>query len=436
MRFRKSLSFQKMLALLRGGTTQNAKTAAWVVDFDNGSDGNTGDVTAPLQSVNEWTKRIGAILDPTTSMTLTVKGTRALTGDQPRDRIQVPQGAKLKIIGTPTVVTPGGAGVGANVTVVQRVDTAGSATPLKLTDTGLAAPAALVFDKAYGNKRIKISAGAHPGAILWPMKTPAANALNLSAPMIPTPSLGSFGQSVTTIATADSYIVEQLPEIPEFGLWFDVAPRVDSVEAVVIQDLAFPAANAMCVGSNYFYSSAQIAFYGCSFQAPLLTGGADLVNCRISDGGSVKSACSIYGGLIAGSLGFDGVAEGSIIDMMTALQGGSINCFSPETVIVAQLQAWDFASPGAIVAYQAAGAIFEPIFTTRLHVGASALAAGYYRTEGRAGFQYLTDTTGLQGQGSAGAAGVAQIGVPANAKSLAQLPFIDSTVSASGMIKL
>lgn len=406
-----------------------ASQDSWTIDSVNGNDNNAGTAAAPLQTLTEWARRIGGKIN--IAMTVTINSD-LLSTDQPRDRIQVNSSGSLTITGIPTIVYTATSG---NVTITQRVDTVGSNAPAKVTDTGLADPSPYIADLAFSAYRYRTTTGSHPGAIFWPMKKPAASQANISAPMVPDSTLGPYGQTNVTIASGDVYVVEKLPTIAIYGLYFDVSPRSNNIQAVTIQNIACSDISGNILGGNDTGGATQICYYGCSFHAPTIDCGG-FIDCRFSDGTYIRGSALIFGGLCAGIMGFLGFPQTSIVDFLFAIQGGQLGFYGPTCCLVAQLQSWDFISPGAMVAWQDGSGILEPIFGgAKLYAGNSSTSAGYFRTEGGGKFHYNVDTSGMVGQGTGGTT-VAQIGVPAAGKTLVQLPFYDSTVSASGMIKL
>jgi len=409
---------------------------AWFIDPVNGSDLNDGKtLPTALKTLTAWFQKScanGYYAFNTAGVTVTIESD-LLSTDIPSGTVYVGSGGTLKFQGVPKNVTPAGAGVGANVTVTAANH--GANTACLLADTGLASFSAYVA-AGYIPYRLRTTSGSNPGAEFWVLKATAAHTARISAQMVPDPSLGPFGQTEVTITSGDAYRIEQLPAIPEFNLRFQVVPVSGVTEAVQFGNLAFSSGTDINIQNNDNGAGLQVGFYGCSFATCGSIEGGDFIDCRFAADSIVTGRCLVLAGMSAGDFISAGLPGSCFVDQNFAVQDGALKIYSAGGII-GQVQVWDAVNGGAIIAEQGGNTIIlSYLGGSKLAWGLSSGIVNFFRVEGQGAIQYQTNTTGLTGLGSVGAADACVIGAGSGTnKAYAALPYVDAN-SFAGMFAL
>lgn len=400
--------------------------SAYVINGATGSDKNAGTARAPLKTLAEWGRRVGSQL---IDAVMTVTYSNLLATDHPRGEINVGDLGDLEFIAVPTTIYTS---TGAGVTAVAAVPGGGPDTPWLITDSNLPAATWATWLNQGGASpfRIRTTAGAsHVGAVAFPLYNVSGKQAAFMTPSIPDETLGPFGQSRSSIASGDPFVLEQLPVLG-CGFTFNVSPvaLVNGKEHVRFKDCAFGTTLAQMQTSDIGFGT-QIGFYGCDMGLMVVRGGGDFLNCRWGQlFAQAEDYLYLFGGGCCGTF-TSGNCEALNVDFQFAVQGSQFTSFGAAGFVGA-CQVWNWPSSGAFELH--GGRLeFQAIFDTRKTFGYQAGGTKFgIRIKNASQATYI-NTTGLT---ITGGGGDVQLGTPATIKAYSALPFVDTYLA--GMVVL
>ncbi len=416
-----------LVFVTNGAGVDRTTQLTWFINSATGNDANSGATSADaLRTLTAWflkSSNNGMFAFNTPGVVVTIE-TDLLPTDTPAGTVNVGSGT-LAFVGVPgpRIHT----GVATVTPAVPATNTAAT-----LTDATVASFAPFV-GLGFVNARMRTIAGSNPGAVFWPAKDLGGNSCRISGQMVPDPSLGPFGQSEVTIITGDAYVIEPLPEVPNFGLSFNVNAGA-TLETVTFENLAFTVVapvGSVTQNNNDVGRGTSIGWYGCNW-APANLWGGDFVACRFADTSNFVQRGFMFGGLSMGTFIANGLASATIFEFNHMNQGGAMN-FIAQDILLVRICVFD-ATFNAPLALTPAASIQHHDFLSpgKLSWGAGGAALNFWGVPGDTVVQY-NSTVGMTGLGAGGAADALLIGAGAGTfKAYAALPFTD-TNSLSGV---
>lgn len=267
--------------------------SAWFIDPTNGLDTNNGAAAVqgvgdvgPLKTRTEWFRRlsIDGGIAPNTSVTLQFLGTPAAT-DTPIGIIRIAIGSRLDISGTPTNITPVGAGIITTAVVCAPATNVSDA----MTDANLSAAnfwtAQAPQSTTSVGRRIRLLAGSvHPNTVCWPAVDMGAKKCETTAPILANSVGGVFAAAIEPLSLNDPYALEQLTQINSWDIGFQIDGAFigsGSRQAVTMTDIWFPNQVSIPLQGSSPGLSWSLGFYNCDLAGTAGEGPTAYVNCRI-----------------------------------------------------------------------------------------------------------------------------------------------------------
>jgi len=404
-----------------------ATQATWYIDPVNGNDENAGSTLGTaIKTLSEWCRRVGYHVVQT-AMTVNILSDLGVT-DTPSATILVGSSGSILFLGTPTAIYTS---TGAGVTVTTAVPA--SNTPWNLVDTNFPSADWTAYI-AFGAKpfRIRQLAGATaPGALSWLLKDLGTKRVRFSAPMAVNPAATAFGQSKTTIATGNPYVLEQLPTLRNPILHFNIDGG-GATDKVVFKDVAF-GKNGIITANITQNSFTQLGFYGCDLDNTFCQEGGNYLNCRFSDFPEIPGRfyAFIFGGCCIGNIQFFAGASGLIdqeFTVQTPPSGGGtrgLDIFGRAGMQIGSFAAFDFTATAGLTFWFGASGVLTQVMETRVLWGSGTGGAGV-RVE--AGADVIYDSvTGMTLTGTHNV----ELGTTNTAKTFGQLPFVDGPATTT-----
>jgi len=326
--------------------------ANWFIDPTNGFDTNDGTQQTqgagnigPLKTISEWARRMSAAGSIQTAMVVNILGT-TLTTDEPRLTLHVKQsaGGKVRFSGTLGITT-------IRTGTFTPVTAANPATNVAQqgTDSLGATWTAAISASAVTGKRVRnTTVGARLNSTFWPMKDLTLGAARFSQPILaPVFASGFFGSTtLSSLSNNDTYALEQLPLVKQWGLQFNIDGfNAFGQEPVQFNDLAFD--NSTSKPFIVANAAQCVAFFNCDMGGGFVGPQMNFQNCRFA-GVSMPgiTAYILFGGLAVS--GFSSNGSVGTIDGRFAVQGNTLNVVGP-SLILAALQVFDAAAAGILL---------------------------------------------------------------------------------------